>query len=323
MLQKKIEILQNIFGDYQKYGDEYLFYCPKCNSAKKKFSINLNKYKVGVYKCWVCGYAGKSISFLVKNYGRSNDINSWMELGCNDIDLSEDLKILLSRIDNGLNDKENSIVKNEDIFLPNEFISLVGNFDMVTGFPRRYLFDRNVIEFDIIKWRIGFAFEGEYGNRIIVPSFDINGKINYFVSRTYMNDFIKYKNPSYSKDLIFNELFIDFKRPIILVEGVFDAIIAGDNSIPILGSFLSENSKLFTEIVRNNTVCYIALDPDAKEKELKIVNSLLSYDIEVRKILVNPFKDVGEMDRKEFFRRKKEYIFMNNNNLLNLKILDF
>ena len=33
---------------------------------------------------------------------------------------------------------------------------------------------------DIIKWKIGYCFSGEYRNRIIIPSFNDNGDCSYF-----------------------------------------------------------------------------------------------------------------------------------------------
>ena len=50
----------------------------------------------------------------------------------------------------------------------------------------------------------------------------------------------------------------------------------------------------------------MALDPDASEKEKRIINSLLEYDIKVYKIDVSPYEDVGSMTKAEFDRRKKE-----------------
>ena len=86
------------------------------------------------------------------------------------------------------------------------------------------------------------------------------------------------------KDIIFNEFDIDFSKPLVLVEGVFDAIVAGDNAIPILGSTLREDSKLFQAIAIHDTPVYVALDPDAEKKAQWIIRSMLKYDLEVKNI---------------------------------------
>ena len=86
-------------------------------------------------------------------------------------------------------------------------------------------------------------------------------------SADYINDYNKYKNPPTSKDMVFNELYVDWKNDVVVVEGVFDAIIAG-NAVPILGSTLNESSSLFEKICEEDSPVYIALDPDAEKKSL-------------------------------------------------------
>jgi len=135
-------------------------------------------------------------------------------------------------------------------------------------------------------------------------SFDKDGELNYFVTRAYDNNWRKYLNPPSKKDIIFNRLYLDFSKDMVLVEGVFDAVTAGDNSVPLLGSTLTERSKLFYEIVKNDTPIYLALDPDAKRKADKIIKLLLKYDVQIHTINVAPYKDVGEMTKKEFLARK-------------------
>jgi DNA primase len=152
------------------------------------------------------------------------------------------------------------------ISLPKELISLANNnLPYSASEPMKYLRERGLEKEDIIRWKIGYCKDGEYKNRVIIPSFNKDGYCNYFVARSYAGQRPNYINPAVSKDIIFNELFIDFKSDLILVEGVFDAIKAG-NAVPILGSTLREDSKLFQEITKHDTPIYIALDPDAERK---------------------------------------------------------
>ena len=96
----------------------------------------------------------------------------------------------------------------------------------------------------------------------------------------------------------------------VVVEGVFDAIVAG-NAVPILGSTISERSKLFREIVKHDTPVYIALDADAEKKAMILIKQLMEYGVELYKIDLGSFSDVGEMTREEFNNRKKEAPLMN------------
>ena len=105
-----------------------------------------------------------------------------------------------------------------------------------------------------------------------------------------------------------------------MVEGVFDALVAG-NAVPILGSTLRSGSELLRKIVRNDTPVYIALDPDAAAKERRIIEMLLRYDIELYKIDVSEYEDVGSMPREVFEDRKNNASFIDRDNYLLLDLL--
>ena len=156
---------------------------------------------------------------------------------------------------------------------------------------------------------------------MIVPSFDTSGYINYFIARTYTEQYKRYKNPPASRDIIFNELYLSWDRDLVIVEGVFDAIVAG-NSVPLLGSTLREGSRLFQEIVSHDTPVFLALDADASRKEERIIKLLLKYDIELYKIDTGGFADVGEMTKEEFKTRKENASFITQGDYLLRKALN-
>lgn len=309
----KIRLLGEILGShYKSSNEEYLYFCAFCDYRKKrKLSINFKKNK---FKCWICNTSG-NIKYIVSRFGTDKQIQCWKET-TNDFDMSQK-KDLLSLLKGTCEDEE------EKISLPSEFRTLVSNETDILSVPvKRYLYERGLSKKDIFYWKIGFCLRGEYANRLIVPSFNVDGSVNYFVTRSYIDDWPKYKNPKKNKkDFIFNELYIDFRKPLVLTEGVFDAMNAGYNSIPLLGSSLSKKSKLFFEIVKNNSIIYLALDLDAFKKELKIAETLLEYDIDVRKVVVAPYDDVGEMKRELFEKRKCEAVKLNKQVLLTYRLM--
>jgi hypothetical protein len=71
----------------------------------------------------------------------------------------------------------------------------------------------------------------------------------------------------------------------------------------------------------NDTPVYLALDPDAADKERRLIRMLLQYDIELYKIDVNGYEDVGSMPRQIFLQRKKEASFIDGDNYLLLNLL--
>lgn len=306
---KKIAILKEIFGSYYKSNDEIIFSCPKCDHHKKKLSINVNK---NVFKCWVCDYSGSSLRRLIRRYGNQKHRIAWSKL-VNEIDIA-------SFADKLFPAKETEI--EQTISLPKEFISLVNkNLPYSSLYPLNYLKSRGILKEDIIRWKIGYCMEGEYKGRIVIPSFGLTGHCNYFTARTFTDDWKKYFNPPISRDIIFNHLFLNFDEDLSIVEGAFDAIVAGSNSVPLLGSSLREGSRLFQEIVKNDTPVYIALDPDAEKKATRLINSLLDYGVEVYKINILPYSDVGEMTKEQFLKRKRNAEIINKDNYLLQEIM--
>ena len=97
-------------------------------------------------------------------------------------------------------------------------------------------------------------------------------------------------------------------------------MVAG-NAVPILGSTLRSGSELLRKIVRNDTPVYVALDPDAAQKERRIIKMLLDYDIELYKIDVSGHEDVGTMTKEEFQERKNKATFIDRDNYLLLDLL--
>lgn len=293
---KKLGVLKEILGGFYNSGEEFLFYCPKCDHHKKKLSVNLAK---NAFKCWICDYVGTSLRRLVRKYGDYNHLSRWSEL-TDEVDLSLFSDDLFAT---------EEVEPDQRLDIPSEFKSLANKGLPITSRNAQiYLKDRGLTKKDVIYWKIGYCQGGQYDGRILIPSFNKEGYCNYFVTRTYVGDWKKYLNPTASKDIIFNELYLDFDSDLILVEGVFDAIVAGPNSVPLLGSTLKDTSQLFQKIVRNDTPVYIALDPDASKKEDSLIKKFLNYGVEVYKIDISPYNDVGEMTRDEFMIRKSQAI---------------
>ena len=300
----KTKLLKRALGESYVRGDEHLFQCPRCEHHKKKLSINLEK---NVFKCWVCDWSGKNIYRIIRQYGSRNDRYEWKSF--------ED-RVEIEKFADKLFAKEakSNIQKIE---LPDGFVSLANkNLPVTSIYPLNYLKSRGIGKKDIIKWKIGYCTTGNYASRIIIPSFNENGDINYFVSRAYDNNWKKYLNPSISKDIIFNHPYVDFDEDLVLVEGVMDAIKAGDNSVPLLGSTLNEDSFLFQNIVKNDTPVYLALDPDAGKKTDNLIDLFLKYDIEIHLVDIDLFGDVGEMTKDQFFDRKQTASLLNASNYL-------
>jgi DNA primase len=303
-LPEKLKILKNALGRCWSNGGEHLFHCPKCAHHKLKLSINVDK---GAFKCWVCDYSGTKISSLLLQFAPSY-YASWRLLE-GEIDLEKYDSIFADKIEPAP----------QIIDLPENFQTLTGKKTRAKRGPLNYLYSRDFTDADILTWKIGFCDFGEYQNRIIVPSFDNRGNLNFFIARSYTDDWMKYKNPQASKDIIFNDLNIDWDSDIILVEGVFDAMKC-QNAIPLLGSTLREASKLFQKICEKKPNVYLALDEDAKEKEFAIAKRLREYGIRMMSIKIAPYTDVGEMPQGTVEQRKQNAAIVSDLDYLHYKL---
>jgi hypothetical protein len=297
--QQKIDVLEGIFGEstLANSGKNVSVICPACksdsksSSRKKKLSICLNK---GIYHCWVCEAKGHNIAkFAIRNtFVNKSDVATLNDL---------------FSFDENKEEKETEYL----LRLPEDFSLLCHDNTRQAKIAKRYLHKRGCTPDDLIKYKIGISNKIDYVNRIIIPSFSKDMKLNFFLSRSYDEKTIrKYKNCDAQKTkIIFNEYLIDWTQPLTIVEGVFDAIKAGENAVPILGSWIDKKHYVFQKIVQNKTPTVLGLDPDAIEKTMKIAKSLTSFGIDV-KICNHTSSDFGEMTKKEvkyYIENAKKY----------------
>jgi DNA primase len=163
-----------------------------------------------------------------------------------------------------------------------------------------YLTQRGIGMAEIVKYNIGYCKEGLYARRVIIPSYNSDGSLNYFISRSYYQDEkMKYKNPPISKNIICLDSQINWKEPIILCEGVFDAITIRRNAIPLLGKFPSKSlvEKIFMNGVSD---IVISLDNDAMNEALKVSDYFRKQGINVKLMMLKD-KDASEMGYEGFY----------------------
>ena len=102
-----------------------------------------------------------------------------------------------------------------------------------------------------------------------------------------------------SKDTVCFEMFINWNEPIVLCEGVFDAISIRRNVIPLLGKFPSKTlvKRLVEKQVKK---IYIALDEDARQDAIKLSKFLMDYGISTY-LLNMKDKDPSELGFTKFW----------------------
>ena len=273
-----ISVLDSALGvGISSKGNEQKHLCPFCHHHKQKLQINLDTQK---WHCWVCDSKGRSIRSLLQKLNIDNrDLQRIRDIyGDDEVYSSTD----------------EYIVK---LQLPKEFIQLVNKPKSINPLYNQaihYLKSRGLGMSDIVKYNIGYCEDGLYKNRIIIPSYDGNGELNYFVARAIFDDTMKYKNPPVSRDVIVFENQINWHEPLVLVEGVYDSFSVKRNVIPLLGKYLlpTLKNKIIEEGVKEIT---IMLDSDAVSDSTKHTDFFIKNGIKVKNIIPPKDEDAGSM----------------------------
>lgn len=259
--------------------------------------------KTDAFHCWVCGWGHKNSIEPILRLNKSSEYYSEYTAEKRPETKQEDKKY-------------------DPVILPKEFRSLsVPHRSPWYNRAMAYLVQRGLEPSDAFLYKLGYCEDGLFRDRIIVPSFDEYGELNFFSGRLFFDrDEMKYKHGNFSKDIIFNDYMIDWTKPVTLVEGPFDMMKVGQNAIPIQGVFLHPNSKLFQKIVTRRVPVYIALDNDAMPNILKISEDLMKFGIETHIVTWKDYKDPGDMPRGKFEEYRPKAIRMANSfDLLKVK----
>ena len=264
--------------------NNYAFVCPNgCHPTKHKLEINLDTHQ---YSCWICsgdkgGYKGKSLTYLLKQAKAPKQLIDNIKPYCNETYTPE-------------------VKQSGQLELPKEYTPLYPYpTDIIGRHALAYIINRGYTEIDIIKYKLGYCEYGEYANRIILPIFNAEGELVYFIGRTFdPNNKQKYKNPEVSKDIIPDEHLINWELPVILCEGKFDQMAIKRNAIPLLGKTIQPSlmKRLMEKRVHK---IYISLDLDALKRAVNHCEILLAEDKEVYLVELDG-KDPSEMRFEHF-----------------------
>lgn len=279
--QLLVNLVNSVLGSGKSTArNNYAYHCPFCHHHKPKLEVNLTENREGQnpWHCWACDKKGKTLYNLFK----------LVKAPGAKIDQAKSL------ISTSKSIKETKV--EYSVTLPDEYISLatVDTSDIVARHALAYLKKRNISKYDIIKYNIGYCKSGRYKNMIILPTYDEDGNLNYFTGRSFEPEpYIKYRNPEASRNIVPNEHLINWEIPIILCEGMFDAIAIKRNAIPLLGKNIQSNlmKKIVTSMVEK---IYIALDKDAMKQALRFCENLMAEGKEVYLVDLQD-KDPSEM----------------------------
>jgi len=297
-----IQLLDKVLksrGQSLKKNNEYMWWSPFVSHHKPKLQVNV---QTGKWHCWVSNQGGHNLFQLFKRVGASKqDYQSLSKL------LGETIFV------------KDTTAGQQDITLPNEFKSLSEpHTSIIRDHALLFLKKRGITTEDIKRYNLGYCTEGEYQNRIIVPSYDEHGKLNYFVGRDFYASTLKYKNPPISKDIIGFDLYVNWSLPIILVEGVFDAMSVKNNSVPLFGKTILP--KLYQKIVEKKVKdIFIVLDSDAFDDAIQMTEKFVNEGINVNFVKLNG-KDPNDLGYKSMISELDNSLPMDFKQIMEMKL---
>lgn len=297
----KISFIENLTNRTHMSNDgvNVSIWCPFCkhsNKNKLKLVIHLEK---NFWHCWLCDKKGADVSYIVSRFNKSKVSEAKTLFKRKNVKNEFSINLF------GTEDLDEEIIETVDI--PNGFKLLANNYSSQNPDIRdvfKYAIKRGINKHKMWFLRLGVSTDIEFRRSLIIPSFDDKGEINFYTARRIDVDTsspVKYKNASVTKkEIIFNELYIDWSLPLTIVEGPLDLLKTNDNATCLLGSSLTYDMKLFRRIVENKTEVNLALDKDVYFKTIKIAKLLHEYDVKVNILDTRVANDVGDMTPSQF-----------------------
>jgi DNA primase len=277
-----------------KHRGQYEYDCPICG-GHSKFAVNT---KLGVYKCWVCNESDGTYGSVKKLLSKLGGPNIW--------DKAKKLGISFKV------DKSKVVHLNtEKVELPKGFTRFEDSnkHSMVHKEGWNYLTkQRKLTEDTIYKHQMGYttykseSFDDNFTNRVIIPSYDKDGELNYFTARSWLPySKMRYKNPDVPREtIIFNEHLINWDGTVYIVEGPLDHVVV-PNSIPLQGKDIHD--KLIQTVMARCTG-HVVILLDGEEKVWKTAKKIYSkinigrmYG-RVKIIKLRDGLDIGEVQEK-------------------------
>jgi len=170
-----LELLESVLGPSRKKSKgNSAFNCPfpDCKHTDYKLEINLQTSDTNKWHCWRCDRKGTKLPFLFKQLAVSEQ-------------KSTELYKLLGY------GNQSTVVESKPstkLYLPDEYRPLWNKYP---GYEYKNAIHyalriRKLTPIDIIRHQIGYAETGKYAKKLIIPSYDNNGELNFYTANLHL-----------------------------------------------------------------------------------------------------------------------------------------
>ena len=328
-----IDLLDEVAIAKKESGNEIRYNCPFCGEQRQKFYIQSSDPYL--WHCKKCDRHGNPASFVMSYYSVSfpeakdmlenydyyvgdatkTAVNEYYDSSLSD---AEQLALIASGASSTVEEESNSRLHGlKPTILPDGFKYIADNLMSQESYPFiNYLFNRNINMAMISTYNIGYVVNGGFKhpetgkyikilNAIVFPTKDSNDNIIYWNTRAISPDaYVKSINaPSddehYSKNnTIFNLYNAVKTNNVVIFEGVFNALMAGNSGVATFGKQVTDDQILLLkeEYDKAPTInFYIFLDTDAKKEMISVAKRIYEFTSNVH-IVINPYKNKDAND---------------------------
>ena len=250
-----------------KSGGEIRGTCPFCGSdSRAPFAVNADS---GAWCCFACDERGGPVELVMRladlPWGDAKDLlasGDWYERGY----------VLLD-----------DPAPRPDIELPNEFYPLASDTSSSAEPYRLYAHRRGIPDELLHRYAIGYCATGRYARRLVVPVFQSEMLVS-FVARS-IDEHARLKvltaDGAQQGACLFNVDGVRGLKRVVVVEGVFDALVIPEIAVATFGKRMSDAQAalLLRAGVRHVTFAY---DADAAQSnQLMARRFSLTFDADV------------------------------------------
>lgn len=292
-------VIEAKFGtDYEYSHGEMLYHCPFCQELGKNIydrKLYVNSYK-GVYNCFRCGTTGKLF------------LDSDTKILSNKLyEVSDFIDLLKPKVTKSLDKVYIKLPPYEVYKYPNTLAYQYLESRGITPEMMRYYSIR------------AFGDDKFTKNRVVLPNLII-GKdwTDFYTSRSLVNSVTpRYYNSNVvpKSEVVFNLHRISDNTNIIINEGIINSIIAGKNSVAILGKVCSKSQ--FNQILSKSPKSVtISLDTDAEDMAQQLASRFSKAGVHSVRIMHLPdnkdASDLGYTEYMRYYESAEEYSRLNN-----------